>query len=104
MFTLRVVRHDRPDQVLAECLSTVAPTVGDTLQLDTLDADGELAGPSTCWRVISVTLHVPSARSTRPRTGGRHEVRMIEVAVRPDVVGIPELTQAAQEILSESRM
>ncbi|MDE3053337.1 MAG: hypothetical protein KGL38_04165 [Gemmatimonadota bacterium] len=104
MFTLRVVRHDRPEQLLAECLSAVVPSSGETLQLDPLDGDGEPSGPSTCWRVIAVTLHVPSVRSDAPRNGRRHEVRMVDVAVRPDVMGVPDLVKAAQEILSESRM
>ncbi|HVA56603.1 MAG: hypothetical protein WBQ26_11490 [Gemmatimonadaceae bacterium] len=104
MFTLRVVRHDRPEQVLAECLSAVAPAAGETLQLDPLDASGELAGPSTCWRVVAVTLHVPSAKSARPRDGRPLEVKLVDVTVRPDVVEIPELARAAEHILSESRL
>jgi hypothetical protein len=104
MFTLRVVRHDRPDQVLAECLSAIVPPTGESLQLDPLDADGELAGPSTCWRVVAVTVHVPSAKSARPRTGQPLDVKLVDVTVRPDVVEVPELARAAQHILSESRM
>jgi hypothetical protein len=104
MFTLRVVRHDRPEQLLAECLSAVVPAHGETLQLDPLDADGEPAGPSTCWRVVAVTLHVPSVKSARPRTGKPLEVRLVDVVVRPDVMGVQDLLQTAQEILSESRL
>lgn len=104
MFTLRVVRHDRPEQVIAECLSAVVPAAGETLQVDSLDADGGLAGPSTCWRVVTVTVHVPSARSARPRSGKPFEVRLVDVTVRPDVTGIPELFQAAEQIHSESRL
>lgn len=104
MFTLRVLRHDRPEQMLAECLSGVVPARGETLQLDALDGDGELVGPSTCWRVVAVTLHVPSLKSARPRTGKPHEVRVVDVVVRPDVMGVQDLMQTAQEILSESRM
>ena len=104
MFTLRVLRHDRPEQMLAECLSGVVPARGETLQLDSLDGDGELVGPSTCWRVVAVTLHVPSLKSDRPRTGKPHEVRVVDVVVRPDVMGVQDLMQTAQEILSESRM
>lgn len=103
MFTLRVVRHDRPEQVLAECLSTVVPACGETMQLDTLDAEGNLVGPSTCWRVLAVTLHVPSARSPRRRDGRQHEVELVDVTVRPDAVTLADLTATAQEILSESR-
>lgn len=104
MFTLRVVRQDRPEQLLAECPSTIVPACGETLQLDPLDADGEPAGPSTCWRVTAVTLHVPSLRSARPRNGKPHEVRMVDVTVRPDVMGVQDLVKTAQEILSEPRM
>lgn len=103
MFTLRVARHDRPEQVLAECLSTVLPACGETLYLDTLDADGTLIGPSTCWRVVSVSLHIPSVRSARRRDGRRHEVDLVDVAVRPDAMHIGDLAQSAQEMLSESR-
>ncbi len=103
MFTLRVARHDRPDQVLAECLSNVLPACGETLFLDTLDADGVLTGPSTCWRVVAVSLHVPSGRSARRRDGRQHQVELVDVTVRPDVVNITDLAQSAQESLSESR-
>lgn len=104
MFTLRVVRHDRPEQVLAECLSAVVPTTGETLLLDPLDAKGELAGPSTCWRVVAVTVHVPSARSALPHTGEPLEVSLVDVAIRPDAVVTYESARAAEHILSESRM
>ena len=40
MFTLRIVRHDRNEQVLAECQSTCVPARGEVLQLDTIDRDG----------------------------------------------------------------
>ncbi len=103
MFTLRVARHDRPDQVLAECLSQVLPACGETLFLDTLDADGVLTGPSTCWRVVAVSLHVPSIRSARRRDGRQHQVDMVDVSVRPDTVNIPDFSQAAQEPLTDSR-
>ena len=103
MFTLRVARHDRPEQVLAECLSTVLPACGETLYLDTLDADGTLTGPSTCWRVVAVSLHVASIRSARRRDGRQHEVDLVDVSVRPDTVNMADLTQSAQEPLSESR-
>jgi hypothetical protein len=103
MFTLRVARHDRPDQVLAECLSNVLPACGETLFLDTLDADGVLTGPSTCWRVIAVSLHVPASRSARRRDGRQHHVDLVDVSVRPDTVNMADLTQSAQESLSDSR-
>ena len=38
MVTLRVVRHDRHEQVLAECQSAVIPARGEVVQLDTIDA------------------------------------------------------------------
>jgi hypothetical protein len=56
------------------------------------------------WRVVSVTLHVPSLASEPPRDGSQISVRLVEVAVLPDVAVLHELTSAAQEILSESRM
>lgn len=104
MFTLRVVRHDRPEQLLAEVNSEIVPSTGEMLLLEALDAEGVLDGPSTCWRVVGVTLHVPSIRSSRRRDGKPHTVNTVEVAVRPDVVGLPDLNRTAQEILSEPRM
>ena len=104
MFTLRVVRSDHPELQLAEVTSGVIPCTGEMMLLDTLDAEGNLDGPSTCWRVVSVTLHVPSLRSSRRRDGNPHSVTTVEVAVRPDGVGGPDLGRAAQEILSEPRM
>lgn len=103
MFTLRVVRHDRNEQVLAECQSTCVPARGEVLQLDTLDHDGETSRPSTMWRVVAVTLHVPSLASSSP---GKTPlaVQLVEVTVLPDVAVLHELSSAAQEILSESRM
>ena len=71
MFTLRVVRHDRHELVLAECQSTVVPARGEVIQLDTLDREGEPARPSTLWRVVSVTLHIPSLASSAPGDGTR---------------------------------
>jgi len=103
MFTLRVVRHDRNEQVLAECQSTCVPARGEVLQLDTLDQDGEPSRPSTMWRVVAVTLHVPSLASSSPRKRPLG-VQLVEVTVLPDVAVLHELSSAAQEILSESRM
>ena len=103
MVTLRVVRHDR-DQVLAECPSTVIPSRGEVLQLDTIDAAGEKSRPSTIWRVVSVTLCVPSLASARQRDGSQPAVRQVEVAVLPDVALVPEFAAAAEQILSESKM
>ncbi len=102
MVTLRVVRHDR-DQVLAECSSTVLPSRGEVLQLDTLDDAGEKSRPSTLWRVVSVTLHVPSLASSVP-SGGSRAVRDVEVAVLPAITLVPEFAAAAERILSESKM
>ena len=103
MVTLRVVRHDRHEQVLAECLSVCVPARGEVLQLDTVDENGEKSRPSTMWRVVSVTLHVPSVKSKQPLTGDL-AVRRVEVTVLPDVSLVPEFAQAAAEILSESKM
>jgi len=104
MFTLRVVRHDRNEQTLAECQSTCVPARGEVLQLDTLDRDGEKIRPSTMWRVVGVTLHVPSLASSQPSDGSPLAVQLVEVSVLPDVAVLHELSSAAQEILSESRM
>ena len=103
MVTLRVVRHDR-DQVLAECSSAVVPSRGEVLQLDTLDDAGEKSRPSTLWRVVSVTVHVPSLASSTPADGSGLSVRDVEVAVLPDVALVPEFAAAAERILSESKM
>ena len=103
MVTLRVVRHDR-EQVLAECESAVVPTSGEVLQLDTLNEAGDKIRPSTMWRVVSVTLHVPSLASSKPSSGAPLCVRQVEVAVLPDVTLVPEFAAAAEKILSESKM
>src|SRR5687767_12123169 len=98
MVTLRVIRHDRHEQVLAECLSACVPARGEVLRLDTLDEQGETSRPSTMWRVVSVTLHVPSRNSAKPRKGDL-AVRRVEVTVLPDVSLTPEFAQAAAERL-----
>ena len=104
MFTLRIVRHDKNEQLLAECKSSCVPARGEVLQLDTLDRDGTQSRPSTMWRVVGVTLHVPSVASSRPKDGSTLSVQLVEVTVLPDVAVLHELSGAAQEILSESRM
>jgi hypothetical protein len=104
MFTLRIVRHDRNEQVLAECKSACVPARGEVLQLDTVDRDGEKSRPSTMWRVVGVTLHVPSLASSGPKDGKPLAVQLVEVSVLPDVAVLHELSSAEQEILSESRM
>ena len=104
MVTLRIVRHDRQDQVLSECLTEVVPARGEAIQLDTTDAHGVQSRPSTLWRVVSVTLHVPSRISIEPQDGSPLHVRLVEVTVLPDVALVPEFAQAAAEILSESKM
>jgi len=103
MVTLRVVRHDR-EQVLAECQSVVIPASGEVLQLDTVDESGEKSKPSTMWRVVAVTVHVPSLASGKPRDGSELRVQQVEVAVLPDVTLVPEFAAAAEKILSESKM
>jgi hypothetical protein len=104
MVTLRVVRHDR-EQVLAVCRTLAVPARGEVLQLDTVDAQGERVRPTTMWRVVSVTLSVPSLNSEAPADGSPLCVREVEVAVLPDVSLVPtEFAQAAESILSESRM
>src|SRR6185437_1209101 len=104
MFTLRVVRHDRHEHTLAECQAEVAPARGEVIQLDTVDAQGEMTRPSTLWRVVSVTVHVPSLSSSAPDKGGPLAVRVVEVAVLPDIALVPEFAAAAAQILSESKM
>ena len=103
MVTLRVVRHDR-EQLLAECHSVVVPASGEVLQLDTLDEGGTKSKPSTMWRVVSVTVHVPSLGSVKPTDGTPLCVQQVEVAVLPDVTLVPEFAAAAEKILSESKM
>jgi hypothetical protein len=103
MVTLRIVRHDR-DHVLAECESIVVPARGEVVQLDTLDASGEKSRPSTLWRVVSVTLHVPSLNSSAPIDGSPLAVQRVEVSVLPDVALVPEFAHEAAAILSESKM
>lgn len=102
MFTLRVVRHGNPDQVLAACQSEALPVRGEVLQLDTSDSVGEPTGPSTLWRVVAVTLHVPGINSQAPADGSPLCVKQVEVTVLPD----SELTALAahreRAALSES--
>ena len=102
MITLRVVRHDNHDQLLAECLSSVLPVRGEVLQLDVNDRDGGPAAPSTLWRVVSVTLQVPSLRSQPPRDGSAIAVKIAEVAVLPDSDLPVANVMRAREALSES--
>jgi hypothetical protein len=103
MINLRIVRHDR-EQVLADCDSTVVPASGESVQLDILDADGEKRRPSTLWRVVSVTLHVPSLQSAMREDGSKHRVQQVDVEVLPDVALVPEFAHRAEKVLSESRM
>lgn len=103
MVTLRVIRHDR-EQLLAECQSAVIPSSGEVLQLDTVDEAGEKTRPSTMWRVVSVTVHIPSLASAKPKDGTPLSVQRVEVAVLPDVSLVPEFAAAAEKILSESKM
>jgi hypothetical protein len=104
MVTLRVIRHDRHELVLAECQSSVLPTRGEVVQLDTLGADSEPTRPSTLWRVVSVTVHVPSLGSSVRADGTAPAVRVVEVAVLPDIALVPEFEAAAEKILSESKL
>ena len=103
MITLRVTRHDRNEQLLAECRSPVIPASGEVLQLDTVESDGSMVRPSTLWRVVSVTVHVPSLQSAAPDDGSPLSVRTVEVSVLPDV-SLPALHQSAAQVLAESRM
>ena len=101
MFTLRVVRHGHQEQILAECLTSCVPARGEVLQLDVTDAQAEPAGPSTLWRVIAVTLHVPSLRSQQPADGSPLSVKLVEVAVLPDSELPTPMAQREREVLSE---
>ena len=92
MVHLRVLRYDRPDVVLAECDSPCIPVRGEVMQLDTVDAQGLLSGPSTLWRVVSVTMHVPSVLSAKPHDGSPLSVKIVEVNVVPDS-GLADLLQ-----------
>ncbi|MEO9183877.1 MAG: hypothetical protein ABI467_10330 [Kofleriaceae bacterium] len=101
--TLRVTRHDRNEQILADCMSDVIPARGEVLQLDTMDSDGTTR-LSTMWRIVAVTIHVPSLQSAAPFTGQPLSVRTVEVSVLPDVSMLPALHHAAEQVLAESRM
>lgn len=103
MITLRVTRHDRNEALLAECQSIVIPARGEVLQLDTIEADGSMIR-GTMWRVVAVTVHVPSLHSSEPLDGLPQRVRTVEVSVLPDVSLLPALEAAAAEVLSESRL
>ena len=102
MFTLRVVRHGNPDQLLAACQSTALPTRGEVLQLDTTDGAGEPSGPSTLWRVVAVTLHVPGVRSEPPADGSQLCVKEVEVTVLPDSELSALVAHRERAALSES--
>ena len=104
MLTLRVTRHDRNEQLLAECQSDTIPARGEVIQLDTLESDGTMSRPSTLWRIVAVTMHVPSLQSSAPGDGRPLRVRTVEVSVIPDVTLFPALREAAEEVLAESRM
>lgn len=104
MITLRVTRHDRNEQLLAECQSAVIPARGEVLQLDTVENDGSMSRPSTMWRIVAVTVHVPSLHSAAPLNGEPLRVRTVEVSVLPDVSLLPALHQSAEQVLAESRM
>src|SRR5690348_18368296 len=82
MITLRVTRHDRNEQLLAECQSAVIPARGEVLQLDTVESDGSMSRPSTLWRIVAVTVHVPSLNSSAPDDGTALCVRTVEVSVQ----------------------
>ena len=104
MITLRVTHHDRNELLLADCQSAVIPARGEVLQLDTVEADGSMSRPSTMWRIVAVTVHVPSLHSSSPMDGSPLRVRTVEVSVLPDVSLLPALHHAEAKVLSESRM
>ena len=104
MITLRVTRHDRNEMLLAECQSHAIPARGEVLQLDTTESDGTMSRPSTMWRIVAVTMHVPSLHSSAPADGRPLRVKTVEVSVLPDVSLLPALHEAAEQVLAESRM
>ncbi|MEP6990018.1 MAG: hypothetical protein ABJA80_03740 [bacterium] len=104
MITLRVTRHDRNELLLAECVSDVIPARGEVLQLDTVESDGTTNGSSTMWRIVAVSIHVPSLHSSAPADGQPLRVRTVEVSVLPDVSLLPALQHAAEQVLAESRL
>jgi hypothetical protein len=104
MITLRVTRHDRNEQLLAECESAVVPARGEVLQLDTLEEGGSVSRSSTMWRIVAVTIHVPSLRSAAPLDGSPLRVRTVEVSVLPDVSLLSGMHESAEQVLAESRM
>jgi len=53
---------------------------------------------------VSVTVHVPSLGSSASADGTTPSVRVVEVAVLPDIALVPEFEAAAEQILSESKM
>ena len=104
MVTLRVVRHDRHEQVLAECQTAVIPARGEVIQLDTTDAPGEMKRPSTLWRVVSVTVHVPSLASSR---AGRRQAAAVQIRRGRRSAGHrarSRVRRRRREILSESKL
>src|SRR5947208_13047317 len=103
MINLRIIRHDR-EQLLADCESLVVPASGEVVQLDIVDSDGERRRPSTLWRVVSVTLHIPSLQSAMREDGKKHRVQQVDVEVLPDMALVPEFAHRAEKVLSESRM
>jgi len=56
------------------------------------------------WRVVSVTLHVPSLASSPQTNGSPLGVQEVEVTVLPDVALVPEFAASAERILSESKL
>src|SRR3712207_911977 len=100
MVTLRIVRHDRTEQLLAECASICIPARGEVIQLDTVDSEGAPTRPSTLWRIVAVTMHVPSLQSQAPADGSPLAVRTVEVSVLPDVSLEPHFATHAAQILS----
>jgi hypothetical protein len=104
MVNLRIIRRDRGEQLLAECQSSVLPARGEVIQLDTVDSGGVPTNPSTLWKVVGVTLLIPSVNSSAPRDGSPLGVKHVEVTVVPDAGLFPQFAQEAEERLSESRM
>ena len=105
MVTLRVVRHDRHEQVLAECQSTRSSGArrGDSARYDRRGRRDDAAEHALARR-LGDRARAVAARRPRRRTERRSSVKRVEVTVLPDVSLVPEFAAAAEQILSESKM
>ena len=68
MITLRVIRHDRNEQLLAECQSDVIPARGEVLQLDTVEGDGTMTRMFLLGYAADCACAASGARTTATET------------------------------------